>query len=201
MIDEESDRLNRFIEGLSTPQARDGVQPPHLGAVPLDDILRAGLARAETVTRDHRVVVALAGELPPLSVDPPQSPKSSTSCSTTRANTRRREPRSRSRLSAKASTTCASRSSTKARAFRLRWRERVFEKFFRMPARESHDPRANGDRPRAADRAAPRRGAGRTHLDRASDAAPSGTTVVMTLPVAAGRHRTADLLRAAAASR
>jgi two-component system sensor histidine kinase KdpD len=71
VIDEESDRLNRFIEALSNAGQPDPSQPAHLRAVRLDEIVRAGLVRAETVTRDHRVEVALAADLPPLSVDSP----------------------------------------------------------------------------------------------------------------------------------
>ena len=37
----------------------------HLRAVAVEDIVRAGLHRAETVTRDHRVVVAIDDGLPP----------------------------------------------------------------------------------------------------------------------------------------
>ena len=69
VIDEESDRLNRFIEGLSTPDPSEPPQPLHLRAVAVGDIIKAGLTRAETLTRDHRVVVRVDGELPSLSVD------------------------------------------------------------------------------------------------------------------------------------
>src|SRR5207244_1470568 len=40
-----------------------------LRAVPVDAIVRAGLARAETITRDHRVIVDVKRELPDLAVD------------------------------------------------------------------------------------------------------------------------------------
>src|SRR4051812_47425987 len=59
VIDEESDRLNRFIEGLSTPDHAEPAQPLHLRAVDVEGIIRSGLHRAETVTRDHRIVVAI----------------------------------------------------------------------------------------------------------------------------------------------
>src|SRR5437870_342129 len=71
VIDEESDRLNRFIEGLSTAAQPDTPPVPHLRAAPLDEIVRAGLLRAETITRDHGVSVALDRDLPPVSVDSP----------------------------------------------------------------------------------------------------------------------------------
>src|SRR5439155_23788516 len=67
--DEESDRLNRFIEGLSTPDSADPAPPIRLRAVDVGDIVRSGLHRAETVTRDHRVVVSVDDTLPPVSVD------------------------------------------------------------------------------------------------------------------------------------
>src|SRR5206468_3408474 len=71
VIDEESDRLNRFIEGLSTPENRTPAQPLHLRAVSLDDVVRAGLIRAETLTRDHHLAVTLADGLPAVSIDAP----------------------------------------------------------------------------------------------------------------------------------
>ena len=69
VIDEESDRLNRFIEGLSTTDRAERSQPTHLRAVPVDAIVRAGLARADTLMRDQRVVVDVAHEVPGVSVD------------------------------------------------------------------------------------------------------------------------------------
>lgn len=69
VIDEESDRLNRFIEGLSAADKPDPSQPLRFGPVPLDAIVRAGLVRAATVTRHHRVHVAVDDTIPPLAVD------------------------------------------------------------------------------------------------------------------------------------
>src|SRR5207244_3443642 len=69
VIDEESDRLNRFIEGLSNPDQPESVQPIHLRAVGVEGVVRAALSRAETLTRDHIVSVDLEDELPEISVD------------------------------------------------------------------------------------------------------------------------------------
>jgi K+-sensing histidine kinase KdpD len=69
VIDEESDRLNRFIEGLSRPDGAEPAQPLHLRAVDVNDIIHAGVVRADILTRDHRVVVAIDDGLPTLSVD------------------------------------------------------------------------------------------------------------------------------------
>ena len=70
MIDEESDRLNRFIEGLSSADRRDVSQSPTLRRERLDAIVKAAVARADNLTRDHRVSVSLDDALPSLSVDP-----------------------------------------------------------------------------------------------------------------------------------
>src|SRR5262245_59802807 len=69
IINEESDRLDRFVEGLSNSDRRDRSQPAQLVPVAVDVIVRAGLVRAETVTRGFRVIVNLAADLPAISVD------------------------------------------------------------------------------------------------------------------------------------
>lgn len=69
VIDEESDRLNRFIEGLSSVDRRDVSQAPTLRSERLENIVGGAVIRAETLTREHRVNVALARDLPLLSVD------------------------------------------------------------------------------------------------------------------------------------
>src|SRR6202035_5758101 len=53
IIDEESDRLNRFVEGLSSSDRTETSQPLHLRPVPLEDLVRAALVRAGNLTRDH----------------------------------------------------------------------------------------------------------------------------------------------------
>jgi len=69
VIDEESDRLNRFIEGLAAAD-RDPDTTLTFARVNLHDIVSAGLSRAETLTRDHRVKVTIPPDLPALAVDP-----------------------------------------------------------------------------------------------------------------------------------
>ena len=69
VIDEESDRLNRFIEGLSTAGPTDSSQPLRLGPIDLEAVIRAGLSRVENLTRDHQVVVSIAAGMPPVAVD------------------------------------------------------------------------------------------------------------------------------------
>ena len=144
VIDEESDRLNRFIEGLSTPERVDNAQSPHLRVARLEDIVRAGLMRAETLTRDHRVVVEVGDDLPLVSVD---SPSIAEVVYILLDNASKYAP---------VGTTIAIRASTdgdghvritvadQGPGIAVDLRERVFEKFFRVPARESHDPRRAG---------------------------------------------------------
>jgi two-component system sensor histidine kinase KdpD len=96
VIDEESDRLNRFIEGLSGAGTADASQPFNLRAAKLDDIIHAGLTRAETLTRDHRVILEWKNRCRCSRSTRRRSPRRSTSCSTTPANMRR--PRRQSGL-------------------------------------------------------------------------------------------------------
>jgi K+-sensing histidine kinase KdpD len=145
VIDEESDRLNRFIEGLSSTDRSESAPPAHLRVVRLPDVVRIGLLRAETVTRHHHVVVTLPPDLPAVSVD---------AASVTEViyilldNASKYAPRG---------TTIRLRASLYGdeRYVEVRvtdegpgvppdLRERVFEKFYRVPARESHDPRRGG---------------------------------------------------------
>ena len=123
VIDEESDRLNRFIEGLSTTDPGDRAEPLHLRAVPLAEIAAQALHRAETLTRDHRVDVGIAADLPLLSVEARRRARCCTSCSTTRASTPRAAPASRSgpRVG-QTSDTCASRCPTRGLGFHPTWR-------------------------------------------------------------------------------
>jgi two-component system sensor histidine kinase KdpD len=70
VIDQESDRLNRFISGL-IELARIESGELHLrrrwGVV--DEIIAAALLRAESVTRDHKIELTIERELPAVRVD------------------------------------------------------------------------------------------------------------------------------------
>ena len=71
IINEESDRLNRFIEGL-VELARIEAGEMHLrrrwGAV--DEIVATTLTRAEPLARNHRIEVQIETDLPVVRVDP-----------------------------------------------------------------------------------------------------------------------------------
>jgi K+-sensing histidine kinase KdpD len=182
VIDEESDRLNRFIEGLSTSDRSEPAQPVHLRAVQADDLVRAGLARAETVTRDHRVAVALADDLPRVSVD---------EASITEVIYILLDNASKYAPAGSTITVRAGRHGDRHVRFTVidegpgipaDFRERVFEKFFRIPGRQSHDPRRSGiglGLPIA--RRLVEAQAGWIWVDAVDD---HGTSISMTLPVA-----------------
>jgi two-component system sensor histidine kinase KdpD len=70
VIDQESDRLNRFIGGLielARIEAGELQLRRRWGAV--DDIISAALTRAEPVTRSHTIDLQIEKELPVVSVD------------------------------------------------------------------------------------------------------------------------------------
>jgi K+-sensing histidine kinase KdpD len=183
VIDEESDRLNRFIEGLSTPEDSKPAPPIHLRAIEVDELVRSGLHRAETVIRDHRVNVALDEATPAVSGDAASiveviyilldnASKYAPAGTTITVRAARDDERS-VRISV----------ADEGPGIPEHLRERVFEKFFRVPARESHDPNRGGiglGLP-IARRLIETQG-GRIWIEAA---ASGGTAVVLTLPVAA----------------
>lgn len=70
VIDEESDRLNRFIGGLielARIEAGEMQLRRQWGAV--DEIISAALSRASTLTRGHKILVEMEQELPVVRVD------------------------------------------------------------------------------------------------------------------------------------
>ncbi len=70
VIDEESDRLNRFISGLielARIEAGELQLRRSWGAV--DEIISAALTRAQSITRQHRIEVDVEKELPGVRVD------------------------------------------------------------------------------------------------------------------------------------
>ncbi len=144
VIDEESDRLNRFIEGLSSAGSGDLSQPLNFPPVRLEEIVRAGLARAEALTRDHRVVSTIEDGMPPVAVDAAavtevlyilldNASKYSAPRTTIRVSAEREDARH-----VRAAVT------DEGPGIAPEYRERVFENFFRIPGRESRDPRRVG---------------------------------------------------------
>src|SRR5581483_2280895 len=140
VIDEESDRLNRFIEGLSTPQRAEPSQPVQLQPVAVEAIVRGGLSRAETLTRDHRLVVDVPAGMPPVAVDQSamveviyillDNASKYAPERTTIAVRAALESEREVRVSV----------SDEGPGIPAALTERVFENFFRVPGREAHDP-------------------------------------------------------------
>jgi K+-sensing histidine kinase KdpD len=144
VIDEESDRLNRFIEGLSSVDRSDASQPRTLRSERIEDIVQAAVVRADNLTRDHRVSVTLDPQLPPLSVD---------AASLIEVvymlidNASKYSPPGtvieiRASLSVEHFVRVTVRDEGPGVPQELR--ERVFENFYRVPGREPSDPRRVG---------------------------------------------------------
>ena len=191
VIDEESDRLNRFIEGLSTPDRVEPVQPIHLRAIDVEQIIVSGLQRAETVTRDHRVSVTVDPAVPAVSVDAASmievmyilldNASKYAPAGTAIAVRAVREDERRVRIVVQ----------DEGPGIPEPLRERVFEKFFRVPARESHDPNRGGaglGLP-IARRLIDTQG-GRIWIE--APASGRGTVVAMTVPAAAETDMTIE---------
>jgi K+-sensing histidine kinase KdpD len=71
VIDEESDRLDRFVEGLiELARIEAGELRLRLRWGAVDEVVAAALARAAPLTRNHSVKVELEDELPAARVDP-----------------------------------------------------------------------------------------------------------------------------------
>src|SRR4029077_5773869 len=144
VIDEESDRLNRFIEGLSAADRPDPSQQSTLPRTELEPIVREALTRAGTVMRRHRAQVSLDKNLPSLAVDPAavaevaylplgNASKYSPPATTIRISASREDDH-QMRLSV----------TDEGPGLLPELREQVFEKFFRIPGREALDPRRTG---------------------------------------------------------
>jgi two-component system sensor histidine kinase KdpD len=199
VIDEESDRLNRFIEGLSVADRPDPSQQSTLPRTELEPIVREALTRAGTVMRRHRAQVSLEKDLPALAVDPAavaevlyillDNASKYSPAGTTIRIAAAREDVHQMRLSV----------TDEGPGIVPELREQVFEKFFRIPGREALDPRRTGiglGLPIA--RRLVESQAGRIWID--SPESGRGTKVSLTLPVGTSAA-TADAVDAPAAAR
>jgi len=188
VIDEETDRLNRFIEALSAAGQTDKAGPVNFPPTRIQDIAGAGLTRADALTRDHRVVMTIDQELPRLSVDAAavtevlyilldNASKYAAPGTAIRVSAVRAEDDRHVRISV----------SDEGPGIAPEYRERVFENFFRIPGRESRDPRRTGvglGLPIA--RRLVEAQTGRMWID--VPASGRGATITFTLPVAGELH-------------
>ncbi len=144
VIDEESDRLNRFIEGLTVADRPDPTQPNSFRAVSVDQVVREAVARAETVARRHHVVVLIEPDLPQLAVDRSAIGEA---LYTIIDNASKYSPVNTTiRVHAAVVDDHHVRLSVEDEGPGIApdLREQVFQKFFRIPGRESVDPRRTG---------------------------------------------------------
>ena len=200
VIDEESDRLNRFIEGLSAADRPDPSQQSKLRRTELETIVREALTRAGTVMQRHRAQVALDKNLPALAVDPAAV-----------AEVLYILLDNASKYSPPGTTIRIAASCEDAHQVRLsvtdegpgippELREQVFQKFFRIPGREALDPRRSGiglGLPIARRLAESQ--AGRIWIEVPESG--RGTQVVLTLPIGGHAVDSADAMDAPAAAR
>jgi two-component system, OmpR family, sensor histidine kinase KdpD len=144
VIDEESDRLNRYIEGLSSADRRDASQAPMLRHERVADIVKAAVARADNLTREHRVAVDIREPLALVAVDSASiievvymlldnASKYSPAGTTVRLSATAFDERYVKLVVA-----------DEGPGVPAELRERVFENFFRVPSREPTDPRRVG---------------------------------------------------------
>jgi len=200
VIDEESDRLNRFIEGLSGADRPDPSQQSTLRRTELGTIVREALTRAGTVMQRHRTHVALDKNLPLLAVDPAAVAEV---LYILLDNASKYSPPG---TSIRIAATCED-----AHQVRLSvtdegpgippdLREQVFQKFFRIPGREALDPRRSGiglGLPIARRLAESQ--AGRIWIE--GPESGRGTRVVLTLPIGEDAVESPDAMDAPAAAR
>lgn len=132
IIDEEADRLDRFIEGM-TRLARIDAGEMHLRRqwCSIDEIITIALKRAEPRTRDHQMEVWVENELPAVKVDEPAIAEVVYTLIDNAA--KYSPPATTIRVSAAPGETGAIRLAVEDHGPGIRgdMRERVFEKFFR----------------------------------------------------------------------
>jgi K+-sensing histidine kinase KdpD len=144
VIDEETDRLNRFIEGLSQAGTGSGVQPLLPKPAAVDDILRVGLGRAASLTRDYRVEIVVTEKLPTLSVD--AASIAEVLYILLDNASKYAPPHSVIRVAALPSPDHQVELSVadEGPGIPPQARAQVFDRFFRVPGTPSHDPRRKG---------------------------------------------------------
>jgi two-component system sensor histidine kinase KdpD len=144
VIDEESDRLNRFIEGLSAADRPDPSQPPSLHRADLDAVVREALTRAEPVLRHHRVHLTIGPNLPALAVDAAAIAEVIYILLDNASKYAPAETAIRIAASVEGSHHIRVTVADEGPGIAADLREQVFEKFFRVAGREPVDPRRAG---------------------------------------------------------
>lgn len=144
VIDEESDRLNLFIEGLTGTERTDHGHPSSLRTVSAEAIIRQTVARAATVARRHKVVIVVDPSTPELSVERAAIDEA---LYTLVDNASKYAPHNTT-ITIRAHPVAAGHAriavEDEGPGIPPELREQVFEKFFRIPGRKSVDPRRTG---------------------------------------------------------
>jgi K+-sensing histidine kinase KdpD len=132
IIDEEADRLDRFIEGL-TKLARIDAGEMYLRRqlCSIDEIITAALKRAEPRTRGHQIEVWIENELPPVKVDEPAIAEVIYTLVDNAAKYSAPQTSIRVRATPKDDSTILVSVEDQGPGVRADMRERIFEKFFR----------------------------------------------------------------------
>jgi two-component system sensor histidine kinase KdpD len=132
VIDEEADRLDRFIEGL-TKLARIDAGEMYLRRqlCSIDEIITAALKRAEPRTRGHQIEVWIEEELPSVKVDEPAIAEVIYTLVDNAAKYSPPQAPIRIRATPKDDSTILISVEDEGPGIREDLRERVFEKFFR----------------------------------------------------------------------
>jgi K+-sensing histidine kinase KdpD len=144
VIDEESDRLNRFIGGLveiGGSTDRESINPHTADVVA---VVEAALARAETLTRDHHVESNVEKGLPLVRAE--EQSLIEVVYMLLDNSSKYAPPETTIRVFASSADDrwVSIRVSDEGPGIPNEFRERVFERFFRIPHRESHDPSRSG---------------------------------------------------------
>lgn len=145
VIDEESDRLNRFIEALTVvDRPVDTSQPASLRATRLEVVVRDAVQRADTVLRRHHVRTLLDPAAATLNVEPSaiaealymllDNASKYSPAGTTIAVESALQDDHRARIAI----------TDEGPGIPDQFKEQVFEKFFRIPGRDAVDPRRGG---------------------------------------------------------
>ncbi len=199
VIDEESDRLNRFVEGLSAAERPDGAHPASRRGANVAEVIGAGVARALAVTSRHRVHVDVPDGMPPVAVD-----------AAAVAEVIYMLLDNASKYAPENTEIRVAAFVTDARQVTIQvgdegpgvppaLRERVFEKFYRVPGREPADPnRAGIGLGLSIARRLVEAQGGRMWIQAARPS--GGTAVMMTLPGAPTASPAADAAAVAQSS-
>jgi K+-sensing histidine kinase KdpD len=192
VIDEESDRLNRFIGGLVEVGATTHREPINTHVANVAAVVNAALARAETLTRGHHVEAHLDRGVPGVRADERSLIEVVYMLLDNASKYAPPETTIRVFASSEGDEWVCLRVSDEGPGIPVQFRERVFERFFRIPHRESHDPsRSGGGVGLALAKRLIETQGGRIAIE--SPAAGPGTVVTLLLPQAGEPPSTASL--------